>query len=74
MPEKVIKPEELDIGMRFRLTGDAENADERNDKHIYTVINKDLNCKLGAHLIVEDETGREREISIMPWVPLLHIE
>jgi hypothetical protein len=65
-----LKPETLEIGMKFRLTGDACNEEERNDNHIYEVINKDEVCRLGAHVIVKNEEGKEQEMRIMPWVPL----
>ncbi len=74
MSETIMKPEDLRIGMRFRLTGDACNSEERDNKHIYEVTNHDSACKLGAHLIVKDETGKEQEMRIMPWVSVLRIE
>lgn len=76
MSERRIKPEELDIGMRFRLTGDAETAQERDmANHIFKVTNVDTAYSPGAHLIIENEkTGAETETVIMPWVPVLLIE
>ena len=75
MSETIVKPESLKIGMRFRLTGDACNPQERDNKHIYEVTNENTACKLGAHLIVRDETtGTEHEMQIMPWVPVIRIE
>jgi len=71
--ETVVKPESLEIGAHFRLTGDACNSEERDNKHIYEVTNQNLDCKLGAHLIVKDETGIEQEMRIMPWVPVIRI-
>lgn len=76
MSERVIKPKELDIGMRFRLTGDAENPEERAMAgRVYEVTNVDVSCKLGAHLIIQDvETGKETDSWIMPWVPVILVE
>jgi hypothetical protein len=69
----LMKPEELEIGMRFRLTGDACNEAERENQHTYLVTNKDSACKLGAHLIVADEAGAEEEIRILPWVKVIKV-
>lgn len=76
MSERRIDPKDLDIGMRFRLTGDAESPEERAmANHIYRVTNVDTACKLGAHLIIENvETGEETETLIMPWVPVILVE
>lgn len=76
MSERRIKPEELDIGMRFRLTGDACSAQERDmANHIFKVTNVDTAYTHGAHLIIVNEaTGAETETVILPWVPVLLIE
>jgi hypothetical protein len=74
MPETLIKPEDLKVGMRFRLTGEADDPAERNNKHIYEVFNINTACTQGAHLMVQDETGGEQEIMIPPWVKVLRIE
>lgn len=72
--ETLISPEKLDIGMTFRLTGDACNAAEASNDKIYTVTNKDLAHEFGAHLLVtaEGET-EETEIFVLPWVKVFHI-
>ena len=76
MSDRRIKPEELDIGMRFCLTGDAENPQERDmANHVYRVTNVDTAYKHGAHLIIEDvATGMETETVILPWVPVILVE
>jgi hypothetical protein len=74
--ERRIKPEELDIGMQFRLTGDAETAQERDmANHVFKVTNVDTAYRPGAHLIIENvKTGEETETVILPWVPVILIE
>jgi hypothetical protein len=76
MAERRIKPRELDIGMKFRLTGEAENPDERDmENHVYEVTNLDMASKFAAHLIIKDvETGVETDTLLMPWVPVILIE
>ena len=75
MPEKIVKPEVLNkTGVRFRLTGEASNSAECDDKHIYEVINWSTTCTLGVHLMVKNEEGLEQEMKIMPWVPVILIE
>lgn len=76
MSERRIGPKDLNIGMQFRLTGDAETPQERDmANHVFRVTNVNTACKLGAHLIIENvETGEESETFIMPWVPVILIE
>jgi len=69
----LMKPEELEIGMSFRLTGDACNQEERENTHVYLVTNKDDACKMGAHIIVKDESGEEQEMRILPWVKVIKV-
>lgn len=71
--ETLVKPEELDIGDKFRLTGEACDPAEREDKDTYEVINKDLGCTLGAHLIVRGSDGASHETRIMPWVKVYKV-
>lgn len=76
MSERRIEPKDLDIGMQFRLTGDAETPEERDmANHVFEVTNVDTACKLGAHLIIKNVgTGEETETLIMPWVPVILIQ
>jgi hypothetical protein len=72
--ETLISPEKLDIGMTFRLTGDACNPAETANDKIYTVTNKDMAHEFGAHLLVKAEGDEdETEIFVLPWVKVFHI-
>lgn len=68
MSERRIKPEELDIGMRFRLTGDACSAQERDmANHIFKVTNVDTAYRPGAHLIIVNEaSGHGLDVHVCP--------
>ena len=71
---KLVPPDTLAIGDKYRLTGAACTKAEREDKSTYEVVNKDTACVLGAHLIVKGDDGVEREVRIMPWVKVYKIE
>lgn len=69
----LVKPETLEIGDKFRLTGIACDEAERNDTSIYEVVNKNVACTLGAHIITKNSDGVEQEQHLMPWVKVYKV-
>lgn len=79
---RIIKPEDLQSNNCFRLTGDACNENERNDKITYKVIEilekkyieiGDRKTLISFICVTEhEEKGNKIQIKhhIAPWVPL----
>lgn len=70
----LVGPNELRVGVKYRLTGDACNARERDDKRVFTVLGRCLDDHGGgAHLWVKASDGETLEVEIAPWVQVLLI-
>lgn len=70
-----IKPSELKVGMRYRLTGDACDPQEARDQNTYKVMEVISPCRLGAHVrLMVEQTGHEFWVILAPWVPILRID
>lgn len=74
MRETVIKPEELRPGMSFCLIGDDYTVAERKDQNVYEVTSRDMSYRCGAHVMVRDQTGLEREMKISPFAQVWKLE
>lgn len=68
-----VSPNELKVGDKYRLTGDAVNAKERDDKRTFVVVACCAGEHFGAHLMVKASDGEVLEIEIAPWVQVILI-
>lgn len=83
MEETRIMPDDLKIGDRYRLTGDACNPEEAADKRIFEVIDldrrvatfegKEVLVGLSALVRCEPKPAPLRIVHIGPWVPLIRL-
>lgn len=74
-----IMPEDLVVGVSFRLTGDAEDPNEAADTNLYEVMSLDAKYSdgpgrpilVGLVALVRIGEGAPFPMRIGPWVPLL---